>query len=93
NMVKNVGAGFVFFGSLLFAVPATIWYFKKQKWPVIPMLDLIAITTLIVHACGRVGCFFAGCFRVLPSQQRSRLARQLMTNISNHPSPITKFVD
>lgn len=67
NMVKNIGGGFVFFGSLLFAVPSTIWYFRKQKWPVIPMLDLLAITSLIVHAFGRIGCFLAGCCHGVPT--------------------------
>lgn len=68
NMVKNIGGGFVFFGSLLFAVPATIWYFRKQKWPVIPMLDLIALTSLIVHGFGRIGCFLAGCCHGVPTE-------------------------
>lgn len=61
RMISDLGGGFVFFGSLLFAVPATIWYFKKQRWPIIPLLDHLAITALIVHAFGRIGCFMAGC--------------------------------
>lgn len=67
NMFKNIGAGFVFFGSLLFAVPSTIWYFRKNKWPIIPMLDLLAITAVIVHGFGRVGCFLAGCCHGIPT--------------------------
>lgn len=67
NLIKNIGGGFVFFGSLLFAIPATIWYFHRQKWPVIPMLDLIAITSLIVHSFGRIGCFLAGCCHGVPT--------------------------
>lgn len=61
NMFKNFRTGFVFYGSLLVAIPVTVWYFKKQKWPVWPMLDRIAITACIIHAFGRMGCFFAGC--------------------------------
>lgn len=55
------GRGFVFFGSLLFTIPAMYWFFKKHKLPVAGMLDIMAITTCIVHAFGRMGCFMAGC--------------------------------
>lgn len=61
NMFKNFRTGFVFYGSLLFAIPATVWYFRKHKWPVWPMMDRIAITACIIHVFGRLGCFFAGC--------------------------------
>ena len=61
NLKRNFRTGFVFYGSLLFAVPVTIWYFRKNKWPVWPMLDRLAITACIIHGTGRLGCFFAGC--------------------------------
>ncbi len=67
NMFKNFRTGFVFYGSLLFALPATIWYFRKEKWPVWPMMDRIAITACIIHFCGRLGCFFAGCCYGVPT--------------------------
>lgn len=67
NMFKNFRTGFVFYGSLLFAVPLAIWYFRKQKFPVLPMLDLLAITGCIIHGFGRLGCFFAGCCHGLPT--------------------------
>lgn len=67
NMFKGFRTGFVFYGSLLFAIPAVIWYFRKQQWPVWPMLDRIAIAACILHMCGRLGCFFAGCCHGLPT--------------------------
>lgn len=67
-MLEDIGNGFVFFGSLLFAVPITIWYFLKNKWNVWGMLDLLAFTTLIVHAFGRLGCFLAGCCHGIPTE-------------------------
>lgn len=67
NMFKNFRTGFVFYGSLLFAIPTVVWYFRKNKWPLWPMLDRISITACIVHACGRLGCFFAGCCYGLPT--------------------------
>ena len=61
NLKRNFRTGFVFYGSLLLAIPVTIWYFRKNKFPVWPMLDMIAITATIIHGTGRLGCFFAGC--------------------------------
>lgn len=55
------GKGFVFYGSLLFTIPTMLVFFKKNKLPVLPMLDIMAITTCIVHFFGRIGCFMAGC--------------------------------
>lgn len=67
-MLEDIGNGFVFFGSLLFAVPTTIWFFIRNEWNVWGMLDLLAFTTLIVHAFGRLGCFFAGCCHGIPTE-------------------------
>lgn len=54
-------SGFVFYGSLLFCIPTMLWFFKKNKLPVLGMLDIMAIVTCIVHGFGRIGCFMAGC--------------------------------
>ncbi|MEM1406261.1 MAG: prolipoprotein diacylglyceryl transferase family protein, partial [Bacteroidota bacterium] len=55
------GKGFVFYGSLLFCIPTMLWFFKKNKLPVLQMLDIMAVTTCLVHMFGRMGCFMAGC--------------------------------
>ena len=61
ELLKNFSQGFVFYGSLLFAVPTMLLFFRIKKLPILPMLDIMAITTLIVHGTGRIGCFLAGC--------------------------------
>lgn len=55
------GRGFVFYGSFLLAVPTMWWFFKKNKLHPYKMLDVMAITTCLVHLSGRIGCFLAGC--------------------------------
>jgi len=55
------GRGFVFYGSFLFAVPAMFIFFRKHGIPKYAMLDVMAVTTCIVHILGRIGCFMAGC--------------------------------
>lgn len=67
NMIKNFRQGFVFYGSLIFAIPIAIWYFRKEKWPTWAFLDRLAITALIIHTFGRMGCFFAGCCYGVPT--------------------------
>lgn len=61
------GGGFVFYGSLLFAIPTMLWYFRRNKIPTLPMLDVMAAVTCIIHGLGRIGCFLAGCCYGKPS--------------------------
>ena len=65
-LFRNLRSGFVFFGSLLFAIPTMLIYFRIKKIPTLPMLDIMAITTCIVHGTGRIGCFLAGCCHGVP---------------------------
>lgn len=55
------GRGFVFYGSFLLAIPTMWWFFKSRKLDPHKMLDVMAITTCLVHMFGRMGCFLAGC--------------------------------
>jgi len=61
NMLVNFRTGFVFYGSLLFVVPALIWYVRKHHLSVMPLLDIVAFAGIIIHGFGRLGCLFAGC--------------------------------
>ena len=60
------GSGFVFYGSLIISLFFIWWFIRKYKLAVWPFLDIIAITTLIVHFFGRIGCFLAGCCHGIP---------------------------
>ncbi|MDA7835969.1 prolipoprotein diacylglyceryl transferase [Salibacteraceae bacterium] len=98
KMISNLGNGFVFFGSLLFAVPTTIWFFKKEGWNVWGMLDLIAFTSLIVHATGRIGCFMAGCCHGIPTDFffgvsfTDPMCQAYPLNTPLHPTQIYEFL-
>lgn len=61
RIFKNFNTGFVFYGSLLFAIPTLLVFFKVHKLPTLAMLDIMAGTACIVHGFGRMGCFMAGC--------------------------------
>lgn len=62
------GRGFVFYGSFLFAIPTMLFFFRKHKLNSFAMLDVMAITTCLVHAFGRIGCFLAGCCYGIPTE-------------------------
>jgi phosphatidylglycerol:prolipoprotein diacylglycerol transferase len=67
NWYRNLGSGFVFYGSFLFALPTLWWFFRKHKLPTLPMIDIIAIGGAMVHMFGRMGCFMAGCCHGIPT--------------------------
>ncbi len=60
-LFKSFSNGFVFYGSLLFTIPTILIFFRKNKLPVLPMFDILAVTVCILHVFGRLGCFMAGC--------------------------------
>lgn len=69
NMLLNLGNGFVFFGSLIFAIPSLLWFFKNNNWPVWQMFDIMAFVAIIAHFFGRIGCFMAGCCFGIPTNR------------------------
>lgn len=87
-LLDNFSGGFVFYGSFITIVPIVIWYLKKQKIAVLPMLDILGITTLIVHAIGRIGCFNAGCCYGSPTNSSFGIVFPTTNNIAVHPTQL-----
>jgi len=98
NMIRGFRTGFVFYGSLLFVIPTMVWFFRKEKWPVWPMMDRMAITACLVHICGRMGCFLAGCCYGLPTESvlgvtyTDPLSQAEPLNVALHPTPIYEII-
>lgn len=53
--------GLVFFGGFVLVVAATVWWFKREHWPLALSYDLIIPWLALGHAFGRIGCFSSGC--------------------------------
>ena len=53
--------GLVFYGGLIGAVAAGMWYVRKHGLPVWRTADIVAPYIALGHMFGRFGCFFAGC--------------------------------
>jgi len=60
-MYKNLGNGFVFYGSLLFVIPTMYFWLRFKKIDFWPFMDAVAFGGPILHSFGRLGCFLAGC--------------------------------
>lgn len=54
-------AGGVFYGGLIAAVTASVWYIRRNRMPVLRTSDAFAPGIALGHVFGRFGCFAAGC--------------------------------
>jgi prolipoprotein diacylglyceryltransferase len=54
------GGGLTFYGGLICAAAAIIYYTKKNKFSVRHLADAIAPSLMIAYAIGRIGCQVAG---------------------------------
>ena len=84
----NFSGGFVFYGSFISIIPFLLWYLNKNKWPVWPMLDILAFTTLIVHTIGRMGCFFGGCCYGKPTDGFTGIVFPKTNGVAVHPTQL-----
>ena len=57
----------VFLGGLITAIPFCIFWFRHVGLPVLPGLDILALTACVAEGVGRWGCFFSGCCFGTPS--------------------------
>ena len=64
--------GLVFYGGLIGAVGAGVWYVRKHDLPVWKTADILAPYIALGHVFGRFGCFFAGCCYGATFTRRSR---------------------
>ncbi|MBL7559457.1 prolipoprotein diacylglyceryl transferase [Olleya sp. YSTF-M6] len=87
-ILSSFNGGYVFYGSFIMIIPVIIWYLKKYKIPVLPMLDILAVTTVIVHAIGRLGCFAAGCCFGAPTDSHLGMVFPTTHNTAVHPTQL-----
>ena len=89
SLLLNVfSGGFVFYGSFVTIIFAVIWYLKKHNIEVLPMLDILAITTIILQILGRTGCFFAGCCYGLPTNSAFGVVIPTSNHFAVHPTQL-----
>jgi phosphatidylglycerol:prolipoprotein diacylglycerol transferase len=87
-ILANFSGGFVFYGSFITIIPFVVWYLKKYKLPVMPMLDILAVTTIIAHFFGRIGCFLGGCCYGLPTDTSLGIVFPNSNGVTVHPTQL-----
>jgi len=61
QLLTYLGSGLIFFGGLLAAIPAAIYFLRKRSLKIWLMADILAPSIPLAHGFGRIGCFLAGC--------------------------------
>ena len=59
--LSTLQSGGIFYGGLLTAIVAALWYTRKSRMPFLKMADAFSPGIALGHAFGRLGCFAAGC--------------------------------
>ncbi|MBI3737251.1 prolipoprotein diacylglyceryl transferase [Candidatus Sumerlaeota bacterium] len=54
-------SGFIFLGGLGGAIPAVLYYIRRNNLPMWDIGDIGGPSVALAHAFGRIGCFLAGC--------------------------------
>jgi len=58
---KFWNGGLAYYGGLLAVVPASIWFLRRENFPVGQAADLAGVVAPLGIVFGRLGCFFGGC--------------------------------
>lgn len=61
-------AGGVFYGGLIAAIAASVWYIRRHHMPALRTCDSFAPGLALGHSIGRLGCFAAGCCYGKPTE-------------------------
>lgn len=61
SQLKNVGSGFVIYGSIIGGILAVVFYCRRKKWDLLKVFDLVIPSLPLAQGFGRIGCFLAGC--------------------------------
>ena len=59
--LATLRAGGIFYGGLIAAIAASVWYIRRHHMPPLRTCDAFAPGIALGHAIGRLGCFAAGC--------------------------------
>jgi prolipoprotein diacylglyceryltransferase len=58
--IGDLNGGLTVYGGVIVAVLGNIYYFRKNKLPILQFLDALGPTVLLAYGLGRVGCQLAG---------------------------------
>jgi len=59
--LKELGMGFVVYGSIIGGVLGAYLYCRMKKWKVLKVFDIVIPSLPLAQGFGRIGCFLSGC--------------------------------
>ena len=59
--LKEIGMGFVVYGSIIGGVLGAYLYCRMKKWKALKVFDIVIPSLPLAQGFGRIGCFLAGC--------------------------------
>lgn len=91
-ILKDIGNGFVVYGSVIGGAVAVYFYSKRRKWNTLKIFDMVIPTVALAQGFGRIGCFLAGCCygkeTALPIGVEFRNSIFAPPNVIRHPTQI-----
>ncbi|NUO02737.1 MAG: prolipoprotein diacylglyceryl transferase [Saprospiraceae bacterium] len=54
------GSGLTIYGGLIGGFIAVSWYLRRNRIPLVPVLDAVAPALIVAYGIGRLGCHFSG---------------------------------
>jgi phosphatidylglycerol---prolipoprotein diacylglyceryl transferase len=61
SLLKDLGSGFVIYGSIIGGALGVYYYSKRKQWKLLNIFDLVIPSLPLAQGFGRIGCFLAGC--------------------------------
>lgn len=93
--------GLAFYGTVIFGLPTAVWWFTKNKAPLMKYLDCYILGLAFGLGIGRFACYFNGCcfgeisaspfaetFLRYGLSAKSQFARDILLNLKDLPLPV-----
>lgn len=61
SQLKDLGSGFVVYGSIIGGALGVYIYVRRKNWKLLKVFDLTVPSLPLAQGFGRIGCFLAGC--------------------------------
>ena len=95
--ISDFRRGFLFYGGLIGAIIAMVFFFRKKDLPVWYYVDAAAPAIPLGHAIGRIGCLFAGCCYGSPTDLPWGIIYPVTcpiapSGVALHPYPIYEMI-
>lgn len=61
RLLRFWNGGLVFYGGVIGAMLAMVWFLRREKQPILPIADAVIPSLALGQFFGRLGCWAAGC--------------------------------